>query len=87
MITVTIPSTGETLALPQISVAMLKSQLTRKHPKPSPPKQQVMMFGEERWEENPDAAGNQAATACVVCLRWHLGNDTAKAMGVSRTAR
>ena len=57
MITVTIPSTGETLALPQISVAMLKSQLTRKHPKPAPPKQKVVMFGEERWEENPDAAG------------------------------
>ena len=57
MINVTIPSTGETIALPQLAVALLKSQLTRKHPKPAPPRQKVLMFGEERWEENPDAAG------------------------------
>ena len=55
MIQVTIPSTGASVVLPHISPTAITLQLKKSHPKPKPPMQKVMLFGEESWEPNPMA--------------------------------
>ena len=60
MILVTIPSTGASVILPHISPTAITLQLKKSHPKPKPPLQKVLLFGEESWEPNPMADEYQA---------------------------
>jgi hypothetical protein len=60
MIKVTIPSTGASVVLPHISPTAITLQLKKSNPKPKPPLQKVMLFGEEKWEPNPMSDEYQA---------------------------
>jgi len=55
MIKVKIPSRGVSVILPPVSPTAIQLQLKKRYPKPKPPVQKVMLFGEEAWEENPFA--------------------------------
>ncbi|MCA9979355.1 MAG: hypothetical protein KDD89_00920 [Anaerolineales bacterium] len=55
MITVTVPSTSETIVLPPLNMTGLQIQIKRQIPKPEPPLQKINLFGEETIKPNPFA--------------------------------